>query len=98
MNLVRPCRVAIELYPYDFRAMFAADIHSTLDQSTPGFRDLISILFGAAREWFAKLSTDRYVRARALPDVRMMRPAGISRLAWFGPPPEEHRCSSDTSL
>jgi hypothetical protein len=96
-KLGRLCRAAIELYPYDFRATFAADMLVTLDESPPRFRDLISIISGAGREWFVKLATNRYVRAHCLPDVRMMRPAGISKEIWFGPSLEKPPCASDTS-
>lgn len=85
--------IALRLYPYDFRAMFAADMLAVLVERPPGMREWIAIGLGAAREWLAKLTTDRYVRARCLPDVRMMRPAGISKEVWFGRAP----CSSDTS-
>jgi hypothetical protein len=97
LKLARLCRAAVDLYPYDFRAMFAVDMLATLDERPPRFRDLTSIIFGAAREWFVKLTSDHVIRAHALPDVRMMRPAGISKEVWFGPPPEKPRCSSDTS-
>jgi hypothetical protein len=96
-KFARLCRAAMELYPYDFRATFAADMLVTLDESPPSFRDLISIISGAAREWFVKLTSDRYVRARAFPDVRMMRPPGISKEIWFGPSLEKPPCASDTS-
>jgi hypothetical protein len=89
MSLTQVCRAAVGLYPYDFRAVFAADMLATLDERASRFRDLISIVSGAAREWFVKLTTDRYVRARCLPDVRMMRPAGISKEIWFGRSPEK---------
>ena len=38
---------------------------------------------GAAAEWAAKLTTEPSVRGRSLPDVRMMRPAGVPREVWF---------------
>lgn len=90
-------KIAVNLYPYDFRAMFAGDMLAALDRGPASVRELISIVFGAAREWAAKLTTDPYVRARSLPDVRMMRPAGISKETWFGASAEKPRCAADTS-
>lgn len=45
--------------------------------------------FGAGAEWIDKLTTDRSVRGRHLPDLRMMRPPGVPREVWFaGPCPD----------
>lgn len=38
---------------------------------------------GAAAEWIDKLTTDRSLRGRHLPDLRMMRPPGVPRELWF---------------
>jgi len=54
--------------------------------------ELAGLLTGAAAEWIAKLTSDSSVRGRVLPDVRMMRPAGMPRELWFG----RTECSSDT--
>ena len=75
----RAYRALLKLYPYDFRAAFGAE--------------LASLVTGAAAEWIAKLTSDSFVRARSLPDRRMMRPAGMPRELWFG----RTECSSDTS-
>jgi hypothetical protein len=48
---------------------------------------------GAPAEWIAKLTSDPASRGRTLPDIRMMRPAGMPRELWFG----RIACSSDTS-
>ena len=55
--------------------------------------ELAGLLAGAAAEWFAKTTSDPAVRAHTLPDLRMMRPAGMPRELWFG----RIGCSSDTS-
>jgi hypothetical protein len=85
----------LTLYPYDYRAAFAAEMAAaleTVDARRHG-QELAGLLTGAAAEWIAKLTTDPGVRARSLPDLRMMRPAGMPRELWFGRTP----CSSDTS-
>jgi hypothetical protein len=64
----------------------------TVDAERHG-AELAGLLAGAAAEWIAKLTSDRWVRARSLPDLRMMRPAGMPRELWFG----RIGCSSDTS-
>jgi hypothetical protein len=51
-------------------------------------------MLGAGREWLAKLTTDRSVRGRYLPDLRMMRPVGVSRELWFGSPEREDNAGS----
>jgi len=55
--------------------------------------ELAGLLAGAAAEWIAKLTTDKSVRGRSLPDLRMMRPAGMPPKLWFA----RAECSSDTS-
>jgi hypothetical protein len=83
------------LYPYDFRAAFAAEMLAAFASVSAERRgaELAGLLVGAAAEWIAKLASDRAVRARTLPDLRMMRPAGIARELWF----RGIECSSDTS-
>ena len=91
----RAYAAVLKLYPYDFRAAFAAEMlaaFSAVDADRRG-AELAGLLTGAAAEWIAKFSSDRWVRARALPDLRMMRPAGMPRELWFG----RTVCSSDTS-
>jgi hypothetical protein len=76
----------LRLYPADYRARFGTEMLNVLasasgGRSGPG--ELIGLLIGAGREWIAKLTTDRSVRGRCLPDVRMMRPPGVPREIWF---------------
>jgi hypothetical protein len=91
----RAYRALLGLYPYDFRAAFAAEMLAGFE--TVGAErhsaELAGLLTGAAAEWIAKLTSDSSVRGRTLPDRRMMRPAGMPRELWFG----RIGCSSDTS-
>jgi hypothetical protein len=81
----------LRLYPYDFRAAFAAEMMAAAELNVRmRLAELMGLAMGAVHEWFAKLTTDKYIRGRTLPDIRMMRPAGISKEAWFA------RCSPDT--
>jgi hypothetical protein len=91
----RAYRALLRLYPYDFRAAFAAEMLAAFASvgAERGVVELAGLLIGAATEWIAKLASDRSVRARTLPDLRMMRPAGIPRDLWF----RGIECSSDTS-
>jgi hypothetical protein len=47
-------------------------------------KELNGVLGGAAAEWFAKLTTDRSMRGRSLPDRLMMRPPGVSWEDHYG--------------
>jgi hypothetical protein len=91
----RAYRVLLGLYPYDFRAAFAAEMLAAFATVRPERRwaELASVVNGAAIEWIAKATADKSVRARTLPDLRRMRPAGMPRELWFG----GVGCSSDTS-
>jgi len=71
----------LRLYPYDFRAAFEGEMLRALGQSA--VTEVAGLLRGAATEWWAKLTTDKNVRGRALPDLRMMRPAGVTQEEWF---------------
>jgi hypothetical protein len=79
-------RILLRLYPYDYRVRFGAEMLATLNRSRP-FTEVAGLLAGAAREWIAKWTTPVAIRGRHLPDVRMMRPVGVTKLDWFGPPP-----------
>jgi hypothetical protein len=90
----------LKLYPYDFRDMFTAEMVSAFDEAiqerhSRGFAELIALLIGVIPEWIAKLTSDRCVRGRCLPDLRMMRPAGVSKESWFLS--GRAKCWSDTS-
>jgi len=93
--VIRTYQALLNLYPYDFRAAFAAEMLAAFAGGPAERRgaELAGLLTGAASEWIVKLTSDSAVRARTLPDLRMMRPAGMPRELWFGHIP----CSSDTS-
>jgi hypothetical protein len=91
----RAYRALLRLYPYDFRAAFAAQMLAAFASVGAERRgaELAGLLTGVAAECIAKLTSDRSVRGRTLPDIRMIRPAGIPRELWF----RGIECSSDTS-
>ena len=93
--MISAYRALLGLYPYDFRAAFAAEMLAGFakDDAEHCGAELAGLLAGAAAEWIAKLTSDPAVRARTLPDLRMMRPAGMPREVWFA----RAECSSDTS-
>lgn len=96
MNSGRAYRILLQLYPHDYKERFAAEMLNTFEQrsaerrcqSRPAFlrclaAELIGALGIAGLEWLAKLTTDRALRGRCLPDLRMMRPPGVPRELWF---------------
>jgi hypothetical protein len=96
VRLARTYRVLLQLYPHDYRAMFATEMWAVFEQTSKErrrlenralvrffLREFIGLLIGAGAEWIAKWTTDRSVRGRCLPDLRMMRPLGVPRELWF---------------
>jgi hypothetical protein len=92
----RAYQTFLKLYPADYTASFAAGMLDAFEKSAEDGRnhggavfvrfaltELTGLLMGAAAEWIAKLTSDRCVRGRCLPDLRMMRPVGVSRESWF---------------
>jgi len=92
----RVYRILLRLYPRDYRLMFARAMRHTFEiaaeeRRTLGrmayFRfaamEIAGLLQGARSEWIAKLTTEPWIRARTLPDVMFMRPAGVSREEFF---------------
>jgi hypothetical protein len=95
----RAYTLLLGLYPRDYRAMFAREMRIafaiTVDEiglrgRAPLFRfvaaELLGLAKGALREWIAKLTTDKSVRGRALPDLVMMRPPGVTSEVHFSGP------------
>jgi hypothetical protein len=89
-------KTLLRLYPADYRTRFAAEMLDTFAEANAGCgelgllrsvkfasTELYGLLIGAAAEWIAKLTTDASVRGRCLPDLRMMRPPGVTRELWF---------------
>ena len=96
MNSGRVYETLLQLYPHDYRALFAVDMLRTFEQATVErgsqsrlglqhflVREFLGVLIGAGGEWIAKVTTDRWVRGRCMPDLRMMRPPGVPRELWF---------------
>lgn len=96
MNSRRAYRALLRLYPYDYKERFAREMLSAFEQGEaerrlqcrPAFFRFIVVEFvdalsGAGVEWMIKWTTDRAVRGRCLPDLRMMRPPGVPRERWF---------------
>ncbi|SPF56899.1 hypothetical protein SBA4_970005 [Candidatus Sulfopaludibacter sp. SbA4] len=89
-------RLLLHLYPHDFRVWFAAEMTTAFEARAGECRargravflrfaiaELIGLLKGAAAEKAARIAADPAVRARSVPDLRMMRPPGITREAYF---------------
>ena len=90
MIALRAYRTLLRLYPEDYTGMFAEEMVRAFErivneQCGPRFllRELMGLTIGAAGEWAAKLTTDKSLRGRTLPDVRMMRPVGVPQAVWF---------------
>lgn len=89
----------LSLYPRDYRAMFAREMRNafeiTADEKGAAGHvallrfvsaELIGLVKGAVSEWIAKLTTDKSIRGRVLPDLVMMRPPGVTREVHFAGP------------
>lgn len=92
-------RALVTLYPWDYATVFSEEMKSTFDQACEEYRrrgrgvflwfaatEMISLMWGLGKEWCAKLTTEESVRGRSLPDLRKMRPVGISYEVWFAAP------------
>ena len=84
--MARVFRLILGLYPYDFRARFEAEMLSAFKHHRHASvaQELAWLCLGAAREHVAKWTTPNHIRGRHLSDLRMMRPAGVTREMWFG--------------
>src|SRR5215471_4479797 len=94
MNPQRTYDILLQLYPQDYRDLFASEMltafgQAVKEQQRQGFllREFIDLFVGAGAEWIAKLTTDSATRGRCLPDLRMLRPPGVPREIWFGAGP-----------
>ena len=84
MNAHRAYRFLLRLYPRDYRARFAAEMLAAFELAAEERRglgfvlaELAGLLAGAGSEWIAKLTSDRSIRGRLLPDRLRMRPPGV---------------------
>jgi hypothetical protein len=86
----------LRLFPRDYRASFQAEMTAAFEQAGAERRalgrfaylrfamaELAGVAVRAPLEWIAKMTTSGTVRGRSVPDVRMMRPAGVPRQLWF---------------
>ena len=94
----------LQLYPRDYRAMFAREMRRAFEITAGerramgrasfirfGAAELIGLSKGAVKEWIAKLTTDKSIRGRVLPDLVMMRPPGVTQEVHFaGPIVDDH--------
>jgi hypothetical protein len=96
MRVEQAYRTLLRLYPSDYKTLFALEMQNAFEQATKERRllgrpvfirfllgEFVGLLRGAGTEWIAKFITDSAVRGRCLPDLRMMRPPGVSRELWF---------------
>jgi hypothetical protein len=90
--MIRIYAALLRLYPRDYRAMFAREMRYAFEITVHEIganliaAELIGLIRGALSEWIAKLTTDRTIRGRALPDLVMMRPPGVAREVHFAGP------------
>jgi hypothetical protein len=94
----RAYTILLRLYPRDYRAMFGREMRHSFEMAANERRaaELMGLLTGAVREWIAKLTTDKSVRGRVLPDLVMMRPPGVTREVHFAGPLLDDSCWWDT--
>ena len=89
----------LDLYPRDYRATFAREMRNAFAITVDEIRllgramllrfvaaELLGLARGVVLEWIAKLTTDKSVRGRVLPDLVMMRPPGVTREVHFAGP------------
>jgi hypothetical protein len=99
VKLGRAYRILVRLYPRDYKALFAVEMQTAFERASEEHQlrgipvfirflvgEFVGLLIGAGAEWIAKFTTDSSVRGRFLPDLRMMRPPGVSRELWFAGP------------
>jgi len=97
--MVRAYSTLLRMYPRDYRAMFAREMRYSFAITVDEIRlrgrvtllrfvaeELLGLAKGAGLEWIAKLTTDKSVRGRVLPDLVMMRPPGVTREVHFAAP------------
>jgi len=96
MGIAPAYRIMLRLYPVDYRARFAQEMHNAFSRAAEEYRvlgrtsfvrfilrEFSGLVSGVRAEWMAKMTTDKSVRGRCLPDLRMMRPPGVSQALWF---------------
>jgi hypothetical protein len=87
------------MYPRDYRATFAREMRNAFAITADEIRvrgraarlrfvamELLGLAKGAVLEWITKITTDKSIRGRVLPDLVMMRPPGVTREVHFSGP------------
>jgi hypothetical protein len=91
--MVQVYRVALRLYPADFRRAFgAAMVASFADAMTTASaplgrvafftRELGGVIAGAGREWLSTATAAPFERQMTFRDPSLMRPPGMTRHEW----------------
>lgn len=96
MNFKAAYRALLRLFPEDYRLFFEDEMLDAFGRASEEQRargpiaycrfacmELAGLVLSAPMEWIAKATTSSSIRARSLPDLRMMRPAGVPREMWF---------------
>ncbi len=99
MSLARVYQALLKLYPRDYRAAFELEMLAAFEQAVTErralgrllfarftFTEIAGLLLSVASEWIAKGTTSSSLRGRTLPDLEIMRPAGVPRELWFASP------------
>ncbi len=106
MTIENAYRILLRLYPADFRVSFSAEMLDTFLKAAEKrrargrlsfmrfvFAEMIGVPISAVSESISKLTTDRSVRGRVLPDLRRMRPPGVPQRLWFAEASAGHNAS-----
>lgn len=96
MNFKPAYRALLRLFPEDYRLFFEDEMLDAFARASKEQRgrgliaycrfvctELAGLVLSAPMEWIAKATTSSSIRARSLPDLRLMRPADVPRELWF---------------
>jgi hypothetical protein len=89
VTIKRVYQTLLQLYPADYKALFAEEMSNTFEKADEerrakgalhfmrfAFAELSGLLIGAATEWASKLTTGRSVQDRFSPGLRQIQLAG----------------------
>jgi hypothetical protein len=93
--MTRAYSILLNLYPRDYKLHFAAEMLEAFEELGKEHRsqgrlafarfvltELTNLVRCATAEWTAKRTSNVSTRWRCLPDLMVMRPAGVSRDCW----------------
>lgn len=96
MTAKRIYRALLGMFPHDYRSSFEVEMLEAFSRASDEQRalgrvayvrfvcvELAGVAMSVPKEWIAKATTSSTIRARSLPDLRLMRPAGVPREVWF---------------